>query len=83
MTVVLGTLGNNLALEVIVGAFPVQFNETGDSAIAEYSDCSYNRTSSVAQPFFLVSFIVLRIRCIYSLWNHRASRSSTSVNLHS
>jgi hypothetical protein len=32
MTVVLGTLGNNLALEVIVGTFPVKFDETGDSA---------------------------------------------------
>jgi hypothetical protein len=38
MTVVLGTLRNNLALEVIVGTFYVFFDETGDSVIAEYSD---------------------------------------------
>jgi hypothetical protein len=79
MTAVLGTFGNNLALEVIMGTFPVLLDETGDSTITEYSDCSYDRTSSVAQPFFLVSFVVLRILCICSLWNRRASRSSTSV----
>jgi hypothetical protein len=78
-TVLFGILGNNLALEIMDGIVSEQLDETGDSAIAEYSDCSYDRVSSVAQPVFLVSFVVLRIRCICSLWNRRASRSLTSV----
>jgi hypothetical protein len=34
-----GILGNNMALEAMVGTVPVLFDDTGDSAIAEYSDC--------------------------------------------
>jgi hypothetical protein len=72
-------LGNNLALDVIVGTFPMQLEDSGDSAIAEYSDCSYDRISSVPLLFFFESFVVLRIQCICSFWNQRASNSLTSV----